>query len=273
MHSWAKVIAAVSVTSVVAQRAWAAAPVYFNLEGLIFGALIYVVALVVSLGAASASKSKTAVGVFLAVLVSPGVIFLADFIASEWELASWKKAHAQQVEAYRQFCSQPTFKGNTMPPSHGAALLFSSKSTSSSPDAAIGWAAAVARNLVERNQCAATGIRYIEAAWTAEGKNRFNRYELACPNVKRSEIDAPTATFELVFAEDSKSVVAPGNLPWGQTRLVKNSVRIEDLRTGATLASDWVYGTSAPSQAINAACPDRAEAMADLIIKVFPGSR
>ncbi|GKS92156.1 hypothetical protein [Acidovorax sp. SUPP2539] len=125
----------------------------------------------------------------------------------------------------------------------------------------------VARILGERNLCASTGVRYIEAR-SYRQPEKFDRYELSCPQVGHTVVDASSATLELVFGETSETVAAPGNMPWGGTDMWKNSVRIVDLRSGTTIASDFVYGTT--SFSIRSECRDHLEAITSLVVDSIP---
>ena len=120
--------------------------------------------------------------------------------------------------------------------------------------------------------CAETSVEYVEGPYQGEfnaGKNKYeqeNRKFLLCANRPPEIVPNLESRYQLVLGEKAQK----DEVPWsnnGQIWMARASVRIVDTADGSTVAEDTVYTLRYGNEA---ACPSGPEALAKLIVDVFP---
>jgi hypothetical protein len=257
----------------------AAAPVYFDLAGLIAYGGLYLLGFLTLIVLVSRSDRSTLWSLILLAYVATPVVFFwvstsrqqarNEAIADETKLGE-----ISNVEAFSAYCkNRKRVVNQRVPTGVNASLLLRQESKFTGLRAELNGSPLHHYMVKNRMACEKTGLRYLEAIYNGrylEEKKGYerevHRYSM-CGAEEWSPKPQPESRYELVLGESSERK----SVPWGGAAgrwMSSSSLRVVDKETGATLAEDTMYFLRYETG--KGGCPDGLEQLASLIADVFP---
>ncbi|MCX9158580.1 hypothetical protein OPU71_20905 [Niveibacterium sp. 24ML] len=247
--------------------------------GIIGVPLLYVLGFLVILVAITATKKKQIPVVVLFVYVLVPVIFFANEIyKSDRFWKSIKDGERSNSVAFARYCAgsnrvvyrRPEISRGDSVSIHFAEPVIWRKTGFNQTLYAPGQL----QDYMNRHPsiCAATSVEYVEGSYSGAfnaGENRYeqeNRKFLLCGDRPPEIVPTLESRYQLVLGEKAQK----DEVPWsnnGQLWMAKASVRLVDTTDGSIVAEDTVYTLVHGNEA---ACPSGPEALAKLIVDVFP---
>jgi hypothetical protein len=257
----------------------AAAPLYFDLAGLILYGALYLLGLLVLLVAIFVSKKKAVWTLILvAYVVGP---FAYDHVSTYAQRARdvrfFEEAslgEIKNVEAFAAYCKdRQRVVNRRVSPGADASLVFRHERAFTGSSRAFNADPIHAYMLRNQAICQKTGLGYLEGIYDGQyvaekrGYEREVRLYRMCRAEKWSTVAQSQSRYELVLGESSEKKPTP----WGSEAgrwMSKSSVRVIDKQTGAILAEDTMYFLRYDTG--KGGCPNGVEQLASLIADVFP---
>ena len=257
----------------------AAAPVYFDLGGLILYGALYLLGLLILLAAIAFSKKRAVWSLLVLAYVTVPVAYVflsasAQRTRNDRILEEARVGEAKNVEAFATYCKDRDRIVNTrVAPTADTSLLIRQEKGFTG----VAWqfnAFPIHEYMMKNREiCEKTGLGHLEGIYDGQfvpekrGYEREVRLYGMCRAEKWRTSTEAESRYELVLGESSERKT----VPWGDDGgrwMSKSSVRLIDTKTGATLAKDTMYFLRYESG--DGGCPNGLEQLASLIAEVFP---
>jgi hypothetical protein len=259
------------------QACHAAAPVYFDLGGLIFNSVLYgvgLLALLCGLAVLRSSTARTSIEVVLLVYVVGPLVYWShhksevDFRNSE-AAKSYYNAIQENEQAFAAYCagSQRVVRNRVAAASPvSVSVKFNNAFTGNALDFKAGQ---IAIALQMKKPCESAGVGFIEGAYDGEYiKDKgylaeYRRYA-ACVATESSLVPKLASRYELRFGDVISKKEWTGR---GGQSMSKSSVMLVDGKTGEVLAQDMLHFLGLRTEV--AGCQNGSAQVAGLLRSVF----
>ena len=271
-----------AVCMLAAESCHAAAPVYFDIGGLILFAALYILGLLALLAAVVFSKKRLTWLLCLVVYVAAPVVwfFIAGSLAKSRNAAvheDVQQGEAKNRDAFASYCKDRRRVVHTrVEPALDDSLLIRVEPGFTGTH----WqfnAFPVNEYLAKNPKiCETTGLTRLEGIYEGRHVPEKRGYEQEvrlykmCSAEKWRTATEPVSRYELVLGESAEKKPVPWGSEGGRW-MSRSSIRVVDRQTGAILAEDWMYFLRYETG--QGVCPDGMAQLASLLTDVFHARR
>lgn len=244
----------------------AAAPIYFDIGGLLLFGALYVLGLIIFLIVMSSAKQKLVSQLFAVYVIGPvlllGVGVLTNSVQNKQTSRAIEDGEQKNLNAFKAYCKprKQTIHAKVTPGNDVSLAVRIDKNFTG-----INWEFN-ANPIIEHmhsdlDMCKKSGVKILEGAYDGE----VRRY-LVCTKENWTVVSEFQSRFELRLGEASRT----DTVPWGGKQgrwMSASSIRIVDRSTGAVLAEDTMYILSNKTGV--GGCPSGLAQLSELMTGVF----